>query len=265
MLLIYLILGIVQGFTEPIPVSSSGHLIIFKHLFNISNLNDLNFEIFSNFGSFIAIVIIFRNDIVKIIKNAFKYLKTKELKYYNNYKYLTLIIMGTIPAGLLGFLLNDIIEKSLSNIKYIGIALLITAIFLYLVRNFKGTKKDNEITIKDALKIGFFEAIAIFPGISRSGATIVGAMFVGLKRETAFKFSFMLYIPITLATMILATKDIINTNFNLFSYYIIGSIIAGIVTFFSTKWFKSIMLNGKLIYFVYYCLILGILVLLFLK
>ena len=266
MFFIYLILGIIQGLTEPIPISSSGHLIIFKHLFNIHNINDLNFEIFSNFGSFLAITILFKKDILKLLNDTLSYLKTKKLKYYSNAKYVLLIIIGTIPAGLLGILLNNIIEKNLTNIKYIGLALIITAIFLYIIRKKTGKKEDHEITIKDALKIGCFQAIAIFPGISRSGATIVGGMLSNLKRETAFKFSFMLYIPITIATLFLSLKDIISgkTDTNLFIYYISGTIISAITTYITTKWFKNIMINGKLIYFVYYCLLIGIIVILFL-
>ena len=264
-LLIYIILGLVQGFTEPIPISSSGHLVIFKNLFDINALKDLNFEIFVNFGSLIAIIIVFWKDIKILIIDFFKYLKNKDVKYYNNFKYCLLIIIGTIPAGILGLLLKDYVEQFSNNIKLIGLALLITALFLFLIRNIKGSKDDSKISFKDALKIGLFQAVALLPGISRSGATIVGGMFSNLKRETAFKFSFMLYIPISLATMLLGTKDLISSNLNLYMwiYYLAGMIASAILTFFSVKWFKNIMNKGKLIYFVYYCLIVGTLVLIF--
>lgn len=265
-LLIYILLGLIQGFTEPIPISSSGHLVIFQNLFSLNALNDLNFEIIVNFGSFIAIVIVFWNDIKTLIVDFFKYLKTKELKYYNHFKYCLLIIIGTIPAGLVGLILKDFIDGYSNNVKLIGVALLITALFLFLIRNIKGSKQDSEISFKDALIIGLFQVVALFPGISRSGSTIVGGMFSNLKREAAFKFSFMLYLPISLATMLLGTKDLIesNPNVEVLIYYIAGMIASGILTFFSVKWFKNIMSKGKLIYFVYYCLIVGILVLLFL-
>lgn len=265
-LILYIILGIIQGFTEPIPISSSGHLVIFQTLFDIKVLKDLNFEIIVNFGSLIAIIIVFWLDIKAIIVDFFKYLKTKELKYYNNFKYFLIIIIGTIPAGITGLLLKDFIEKYASNVKLIGIALLITALFLFLIRNIKGKKSDDKISYKDALIIGLFQTVALFPGISRSGATIVGGMFSNLKRDAAFKFSFMLYIPISLATMLLGTKDLINSNpsLTIWLYYLAGMIASMIVTFFSVKWFRNIMNKGKLIYFVYYCLLVGTLVLLFL-
>lgn len=262
----YLFLGLIQGFTEPIPVSSSGHLVIFRHLINSNVLNDLNFEILLNFGSLIAIVIFFRKDIFELLHDFFGYLKTKENKYKANFKYCWLIVIGTIPAGLMGFILKDFIEGKLGGIKIIGAALLITAIFLFLIKNLKGTKEDKDITYKDALIIGLFQAVALFPGISRSGATIVGGMFLGFKRETAFKFSFMLYIPISLATMLLGMTDLIDSNIsmNLWISYALATCVSGIVTYFATKWFNGIMKKGKLVYFVWYCLIVGLLVFCFL-
>ncbi len=266
MLFIYLLLGFIQGLTEPIPISSSGHLVIFKNLFDLDALKDLNFEIFANFGSLIAIIIVFRKDIAKLFWDFINYIKTKDKKYKSGFRYVILVIIATIPAGLCGLIFNDLIEKYLSNIKYVGVALLVTALFLFLIRKLKGRKNDDQITIKDAIAIGLFQVVALLPGISRSGATLVGGMFSGLKREVAFKFSFMLYIPISFATMILGVKDVAEAGIDasLLMAYILGAVVACIVTFFSTKWFKGIMLKGKLIYFVWYCLIVGSLVLLFL-
>ena len=143
----YIFLGIIQGFTEPIPVSSSGHLAIFKRLINISALNDLNFEIIVNFGSLIAIIFFFRKDIIKIIKGFFSYIKTKEKKYYNDFKYCLLIVIGTIPAGIFGLLFKDDISKLSENIKIIGAALLVTALFLFIINDFKGKKDDAGVVI----------------------------------------------------------------------------------------------------------------------
>lgn len=262
----YLFLAIIQGITEPIPVSSSGHLVILKNIINMNELNDLNFEIILNFGSFIAIVAFFWNDIIKIIKDFFSYLKTKEEKYQANYKYAWYIVLATIPAGIVGFIFKDFIENALGGVKIVGIALLITAVFLFLIRNMKGTKEEQDITWKDALVIGLFQIVALFPGISRSGSTIVGGMFRGFKRDTAFKFSFMLYLPISLATMILGVKDLLEANIgiNLWACYLSCMIVTAIITYISTKWFNGIMKSGKLIYFVWYCLIVGTLVILFL-
>lgn len=262
----YVVLGIIQGFTEPIPVSSSGHLVIFKELFNLNTLGDLNFEIIVNFGSLITILFIFRKKIVKLIKEFFLYLKTKEEKYKVSYKYCWLIVIGSIPAGILGLLLKDKIELISGNVKYIGIALLITALALFLVRKIEGHKSEKEITYKDGLLVGLFQSVALLPGISRSGSTIVGGLFRDLDKETAFDYSFMLYIPISFATMFLGVSDLIKTP-NISTYilpYFLGMIASMIMTYFSLKLFKNIVKNNKLIYFVVYCLIVGTLVLLFL-
>ncbi len=262
----YIFLGAIQGFTEPIPISSSGHLLIFKRLFKFDMLNDMNFEIVVNFGSFLAILFLYRKEIFKIISDFFKYFKTKKEMYKENYNYAWLIVIGTIPAGIIGLLLKDKIEAISGNVKLIGIALLITACALFVIKDAKGKKEKGQITIIDSVIIGFFQVIALFPGISRSGATIVGAMSRNLKRETAVNYSFMLYLPISFATMILGVKDLFETtNFSeLFLPYFLGMITSMIITYFSAKWFINIMKKGRLGYFSLYCLIVGILVILFL-
>lgn len=262
----YVFLGVIQGFTEPIPISSSGHLLIFKNLFNFDMLNDINFEIVVNFGSFIAICFLYRKEIISIIKDFFMFIKTKKDTYKENYKYAWLIVIGTIPAGLFGIILKDKIDAVSDNVKLVGIALLITALALFLIKDFKGKKEKNEITIFDSIVIGLFQVIALFPGISRSGSTIVGGMTRDLKRDSAVNYSFMLYLPISLATMALGVKDLIETP-NISSLalpYTLGMIASAIVTYFSAKWFINIMKKGKLGIFSIYCLIVGILVILFL-
>ena len=261
----YIFLGFIQGLTEPIPVSSSGHLVIFKSLLNDRVLNDLHFEIIVNFGSLIAILLIFRKDLVQIVHDFFLYSKTKEEIYYSNFRYAWLIVIGSVPAGIAGLLLKDKIETILGGVKVVGFALLVTSLFLFLVKDYKGKKEDNRISVTNAIVIGLFQVLALFPGISRSGATLVGGMQQGLKRETAFKYSFMLYIPISLATMVLGMKDLIESNISttVWMYYVIGAVVSCIVTYFSTKWFKDVVKHGKLIYFVWYCLLAGILVILF--
>lgn len=262
----YVFLGVIQGITEPIPISSSGHILILKNLFNFKMLDDINFEIIVNFGSFIAIFFLYRKEIFKIIQDCFNFIKTKKQIYKENYNYAWLIILGTLPAGILGLFLKDKIELISNNIKIIGIALLITSCALFLIKDEKGQKDKTNITILDSIIIGLFQAIALFPGISRSGSTIVGAMNRNLKRDTAINYSFMLYLPISIATLIVGIKDLVNT-YNISSLiipYFFGMIASTIVTYFSAKWFINIMKKGKLIYFSIYCAIVGLLVIIFL-
>ena len=264
MLIKYIVLGIIQGFTEPLPISSSGHLMIFKELFKSKILNDMNFEIIVNFGSLLAILYLYKNEIIDIIKDFFLYLKTKNKKYEINYKYSWLIVIGTIPAVIFGLFIKDFIENNF-NTKLVGLMFIITSLLLYMIKDIKGKKEKKDIKCIDALKIGLFQALALLPGISRSGATIVGAMKCDLKRETALNFSFMLYIPISIATFILGISDLINTNSKLIIPYLISMIISSIITYYSSKLFINIMKKGKLIYFSIYCFIIGILTFIFIK
>lgn len=266
-LLKYLFLGFIQGFTETIPVSSSGHLMIFKNLLEL-NVDFDTLAIVTNFGSLIAIIILFRNDIFELIKCFFGYLRTKKSEYRNGYHYCWLIVLGVIPAGLMGLVVSklDLFDKIEENAKIVGLSLLITSVLLFIIRNFKGKKGDYDFTFKNALMVGVFQILGLFPGISRSGSTIVGGLTQGLKRDTAFKYSFMLYIPISIAAMMLEIGNIFNASLSseLLIYYFGAFLISMIVTFLVTKWFRKIVNNGKLIYFSIYCAVVGCLVILFL-
>ena len=263
----YLFLGIIQGVTEALPISSSGHLLIFKKLMNV-NVDFDTLAIITNFGSLIAIIILFRKDIIKLIKGFFKYLFKKEEKYKYDFKYSLLLLVGCIPAGIIGLVIKKlgVLDYIDNNVKIVGISLLITATLLFVIRNFKGRKDENDMNVKDALKVGSFQILGLLPGISRSGSTIVGGMFSGLKRDTAFKFSFLLYIPMSLAASVLEIKDLLEVNISstLWIYYILATIMAFIFTLLLTKWFRKIVNEGKLGYFSIYCLIVGLLVVIFL-
>ena len=263
-LLKYIFLGFIQGMTETIPVSSSGHLMIFKNIMDV-NVDFDTIAILTNFGSLIAIIILFWGDIVSLIKNFFKYLKTKDESSKAEYKYCWMIVLGCIPAGLMGLLVSyfDVFAKIENNIKIVGVSLIITAILLFIIRNFKGKKDDGKIGVKEAITVGCFQILGLFPGISRSGSTIVGGMTQGLKRDTAFKYSFMLYIPMSLAAMVLEVTDL-NIDTSFIFYYIFSVLVSLVVTLLVTKWFRRIVNNGKLIYFSIYCFVVGLLVILFL-
>lgn len=176
-----------------------------------------------------------------------------------------MIVLGCIPAGVLGLLVSifDVFDKIENNIKIVGFSLIITSILLFIVRNFKGKKDDTKLGIKEALTVGCFQILGLFPGISRSGSTIVGGMSAGLKRETAFKYSFMLYIPISLAATALELFDL-SISSELIFHYFSAIVVSCIMTLLVTKWFRNIVNNGKLIYFSIYCFAVGLLVILFL-
>lgn len=270
----YLLLGILQGITEPIPVSSSGHLLILQTIIEKFHQGlDINFEVLAtitNFGSLIAIIIIFWKDIVSLVESFFKYIfkKDRSKKVSNDFIYCLKIIIATIPAGVMGLVVTKLglLAKLEENVKFIGLMLLLTALFLFLIRNFKGKKDRDKITFMDSVVVGLCQMISIIPGISRSGATIVGGMFRNIKRESAFNFSFILYIPISIATSILGVKDLFDMTISTgdMILYIIAALMALIFTYIFTKWFSKIVKEGKLIYFSIYCVILGVIVILFL-
>lgn len=266
--IIYILLGILQGLTEPLPISSSGHLFLFKNLFNTNMLNDLNFEIFVNFGSFLAILLIFWKDIVRLIQSFFIYIfnKEKRKKVKTDFQYCLLIVIGSIPVGIMGVLFKEQIENALT-IRLLGIAFLITAISLFLVKNVKGTKEDKDITVKDAILIGILQMVALCPGISRSGTVLVGCLLCKLKREAALKYTFMLYFPVSIASMGLGILDFIETpaSQNLLLPYFLGMMAAGIVTYFSYQWLSELVKKGKLWKFSIYCLCLALFVFIYFR
>ena len=260
----YIILGIIQGLTEPLPISSSGHVFILKELFNIGT-TDLNFEIIVNFGSLLAILLIYKDDLIKLIKNFFLYFKEKTEETKNDFKYCWLIVLGSIPIGIIGLTCKDQIENALNKTYIVGIAFLITALFLFLVKNIKGKKNDNDLTIKDSIIIGLTQVIAVFPGISRSGSTLIGGLFRNLDRSTALKYSFMLYIPVSVGTTILGCKDLLEMGniHDIILPYGLGFIASFVVSYFTLRWFMGAVKKGNLKYFSIYCLILGLLILIF--
>lgn len=267
LLLKYLLLGIIQGVTEALPISSSGHLLIFKNLMDV-NVDFDTIAIITNFGSLLAIILVFRKDIVKLVKSFFTYLFKKDPKCKTDYKYCWLIVLGCIPAGIVGLLVSkfDVFDVIENNVKFVGISLLITALMLFIIKDFKGRKNSQDMTTKDALTVGLFQILGVFPGISRSGSTIVGGMFTGLKRDDAFRYSFLLYIPMSLAAMLLEIKNLFGTSISstLWLYYGLATLASFIFTALVIKWFRKIVNEGKLIGFVYYCLIVGLLVIIFL-
>lgn len=263
----YIFLGMIQGVTEALPISSSGHLLIFKNLLNVKADFD-TLAIITNFGSLLAIIFVFRKDIIRLIKNFFLYLSKKEKQAKMDFRYCLLLIIACIPAGLIGLVVSklNLLNAIDNNVKIVGISLLVTAIMLFLIKDFNGYKEDRNLKPIDALKIGLFQIAGIFPGISRSGSTIVGGMYSGLKRDTAFKFSFLLYIPMSLAATVLEAKDLLDASITstMWLYYILATIIAFIFTLLVIKWFRKLVNEGKLGYFSIYCLIVGILVIIFL-
>ncbi len=266
MIIKYIILAFIQGITEPLPISSSGHMLLFRAIFNVNMPNDLNFEIICNFGSFIAIFLIYRKDILSLLKNTIKYFKNKKL-YINSFNYLKLIIISTIPVCITGLLFKNILEKTFNRTWFLAFSFLITCISLFIIRNKKGYKDDYQITIKDAIIIGLFQSITIIPGISRCGTVLVACLLCNLKKDTALKYTFMLYFPVSIASMLLGINDLLNMpNFRIYIVpYSISMITSGIITYLSYNWLSTWLKKGKIYYFAIYCFVLFLFILFYFR
>ena len=260
----YIFLGLFQGITEPIPVSSSGHLEIAEHFFNLE-IEGMSFALLMNTASLFAVLLIYRKDIMRLIVNGIAYLKIKDPEAKSDFMFIIYLIVGTIPAGVIGILFGDFIEDNLASIKTVGITLLVTGLALWMIRNMRGRKNDGDLSLRDAIIVGLAQAVALIPGISRSGATIVAAMSLGMKQETALRYSFLLYIPVSAGGMILGFSDIMNDpRLNeLALSYILAFLASLVASYFSLKWFMNIMARGNLKYFAIYCFIVGPLVMFF--
>ncbi|MBJ6361593.1 undecaprenyl-diphosphate phosphatase [Paenibacillus sp. GCM10012307] len=261
----YALLGLFQGLTEPIPVSSSGHLIIAQNLFGL-HIEGLSFEVLVNFASLLAVLLIYREDIIRLGKNSWAYLIRREEAARSDFMFIVYLVLATIPAGVVGFLFNDMISETFKGMTTVGVTLLLTGVALWLIRNLRGRKSDAQLKAKDALLIGLAQAVALIPGISRSGATIVAALGLGLKQSTALRFSFLMYIPISIGGMILETKELVRDP-ELASRalpYTLAFIFSFVATYYALRWFMGIMERGNLKYFSWYCFAAGTLVLIFL-
>lgn len=274
-IIIYGILGAIQGFSEPIPISSSGHLVIFQSIFEkmglmVPQMNDVTFEVIVNTGSLLAIMFYYRHDIVRLFKAFFGYIlkENKRKQLLPEFRYCVLLIIATIPAAIGGFLFSDSIESAFSNPKLVGCMLLVTAIFLLAIHKFgyTGKRTSKKLNLFDALRMGIFQLFALLPGISRSGATLTGGMLGGLSQQAARDFSFFMFMPVSLGAIVLKLKDFItsSTLATLWLPYLIAFIISGIVTYFALHLLFKLLNKKKLNYFSIYCFIVGIVTLLFL-
>ena len=262
-----IIIGIVQGLTEFLPVSSSAHLVFVQNLLGVEA--DLAFDTFLHLGTLIAVLWFFRYDIIKMLSAWILSIEDliqgrfKEGFYSDPYKRLAwYVILGTIPVGIVGLLFEDSVDALFSGALYVpAFFLFVTGTILYLSQRMaSGNVNLNNITKKEALWMGLGQACAILPGLSRSGTTIAAGLTIGLDKEFAAKFSFILSIPAILGAFILQAKDIgfaLDVNFLPVILGFIASVIAG---YLAIKWMLDLIKNRSLDIFAYYCWIVGIVV-----
>ncbi len=263
-----LILGIVQGLTEFLPVSSSAHLVFVPAILNVQS--SLAYDTLLHVGSLAAVIGFFWKDIIKILKSFVSSLgdmtkrRFKEGLKEDQFKKLAwLIIIGMIPSGIAGIFLKDFFEGFYSNVVATGFFLIITGFLLWgserVSKRITERKSVKEMTFKNSLVIGLAQAFAIFPGISRSGATISAALFLGVDRELAARYSFLLSIIAILGAALIQVKDITSLadeNIGALIAGFLGALVAG---YMAIKLILILIKERGLVIFAYYCWIVGIL------
>ncbi|MFO7667610.1 MAG: undecaprenyl-diphosphate phosphatase [Desulfobacterales bacterium] len=260
-----IILGIIQGLTEFLPVSSSGHLVLFQHLFGLKEA-ELFFDISVHIGTLVAVFIFFRKDICSIIISVFCYckilFKKGSLSGANedpDLRIALLIITGSIPTAIIGLFFHKIADQLFSSVLIAGSMLILTGIILFLTRFVSSPqKRDALFSIRDSFIIGISQGLAIMPGLSRSGTTIATGLFLGLNHETAARYSFLLSIPAILGASLLSFKDISGNMPLPVKTSLAGAFAACVTGYFALRFLFYIVKKGRLHYFSPYCLIIGI-------
>lgn len=241
-----ILLGIIQGITEFLPISSSGHLVLFQKIFRVTEPS-LTFDIVVHIGTLVAVFAVFWKDIASLLRKPFQ-----KLTY--------LIIAGTIPTAIIGVVFKDFFEKVFRSGSTLGFEFIITGIVLYFADSFnRGRKGIQETSYIDAAFVGVMQGAAILPAVSRSGLTISGALFRDMDRDFAARFSFLLSIPAILGAAVFDMKDVLEVGVeNLDSMSLgAGFIFSAIFGYISIKYMISILKKGKMRYFSYYVFAIG--------
>lgn len=262
-----ILIGIVQGLTEFLPVSSSAHLIFAQNALGVES--SLAFDVFLHLGSLIAVLWFFRADIIRMIQAWLLSIgdivqhRFKEGFYSDPYKRLAwYVIIATIPVGLVGVLFESQVESLFAGALYVpAFFLFVTGTILYLSQRMNSGKIDlSNITVKEALFMGLGQACAIMPGLSRSGTTIAAGLVIGLDKEFAAKFSFILSIPAILGAFVVQLKDIGTVgDFSALAVFL-GFLAALISGYLAIRWLIELIQKRSLDIFAYYCWIVGIIV-----
>ena len=276
------LMGIVQGLTEFLPVSSSGHLAISKHILNINADTGILFDILLHFGTLIAVFIAYFEDIKKLIIEGFRLIwdsimngliffknlsgKGEAIPYRpivsTSYRrFVVLVIVSTIPTGIIGVLAADIIEKASATLIIPGIGLLITATLLFIADGVTpGKKKAKNVSYKNGFILGVCQGIATIPGISRSGTTITACLLSGFDKSFAVKYSFIMSIPAILGATVLELKDIGDLAISSAQWgnYIAGMLVSAVVGFICIKTMLVVVRKKKFKVFSIYCAVVGV-------
>ncbi len=258
-------LAVVQAFTEFLPISSSGHLVIMEKILGFEGAQ-LELNIMLHMGTLMSVIVYFHRDLLNILfdsLSAFGELfdgnRVKDIMYRNqNLKLFIYALIAVIPAGCVGVYFSDQIEQSFNSLLVVGLSLIFTGGVILLTRVSPYNEKSlNDLSMKDAFIVGLAQAISILPGVSRSGMTIATGLKLGLSRDLAFRFSFILSIPTILGAFVFKLKDISQFATDKIFLYIIGALVAFVVGLVAIKILSRIVIRGNFYLFSYYCFFVG--------
>ncbi|KXK55725.1 MAG: undecaprenyl-diphosphatase [Chlorobi bacterium OLB5] len=262
-----ILLGVVQGLTEFLPVSSTAHLRIIPSFFGWGDIG-ASYTAVIQVGTMIAIILYFRSDLINMTKAMFTSLKTRDFGSKDT-RLLIMIILGTIPIVIFGFLLKDLIRNEFRNMYIVSASLIFFSIVLYLADRFTGKQREiKDLKNFDGIFIGFFQALALIPGASRSGSTISGAFFRNMTREDAARFSFLLSIPAILLSGVYelySQRATLLSGENAVLSLIIATVVSGVVGYWSIWFLLSYIKKHSMLLFVVYRIIFGILIIILLS
>ena len=273
-------LGIVQGLTEFLPVSSSGHLAIIQNVFHIDTGGSVAFDVMLHVGTLFVVFLVYWKDICKLVAEAVRMIadcfwnlrlrftpnNTQQPRKYRriirtNYrKFVALVIVSTIPTGLIGYFGKNLIEDASSSLIIVGICLLITGVVMFLSDRVENCWKiPKDVSWGEGILIGIAQGFATLPGISRSGTTISACTFCGIERKFAVKYSFILSIPAILGAAVLELKDLANESVSpsMIGSYVLGMIAAAVFGYISIRIIGQVVLSRRMRFFSYYCFAVG--------
>lgn len=257
-----ILLGIVQGLTEFLPISSSGHLVIVPYVlgWDIPPQDAFIFDVLVQVATLAAVIAYFWSDLWTIAKALIKGIREKKPMEDPNSRLGIYILLATIPAGLIGFAVKDLVEQAFNSPSVTGFFLLVSAALLVTAERV-GIRQRNlgQINWKDALWIGLFQAFAVFPGVSRSGSTIAGGMVRNFEREPAARFSFLISIPIMLAAGLLTSVDLVKMPGATESLGVLlaGMLASAITGYLAIRWLLHYLTRHPLYVFAIYCAVVG--------
>ena len=261
-----IVLGLVQGVAEFLPISSSGHLAILQNLFGMTTTDGGNmfFDVLLHFGTLISICIVYWEDIASMVRELIAFargggIRAQERTHYPAARLFLMIVIGTLPLFLV-LPVNDYVEKLYYHTAFIGVALILTGCILYVADKMApGKKTEGSMRVRDALIIGVCQGIATIFGLSRSGTTIAAGMATGLRRDFAVKYSFLMSLPAVLGANILSLIKAVKNGIDasLLPAYLIGMAVAMVSGVFAIGLVKTITNKGKFGSFAYYCWVVG--------